>query len=93
MGVYNCVASIKNGSVDEITLVSSGRGYTNTDHNCEWVCHSIFNNGAKILFSFKINLTIFSSITTITVDDNVPHAVGYTVPFFKQVDLGIQSFF
>ena len=81
------VASIKNGSVDEITLVSSGRGYTSTP--------TITVSGSataslvmvpKYYSVLKSTLPSSGGITTITVDDNVPYAVGagITVPFFKQ---------
>ena len=81
------VASIKNGSVDEITLVSSGRGYTSTP--------SITVSGSataslvmvpKYYSILKSTLPSSAGITTVTVDDNVPYAVGagMTVPFFKQ---------
>ena len=81
------VASIKNGSVDEITLVSSGRGYTSTP--------TITVSGSataslvmvpKYYSVLKSTLPSSAGITTITVDDNVPYAVGagVTVPFFKQ---------
>ena len=81
------VASIKNGSVDEITLVSSGRGYTSTP--------TITVSGSataslvmvpKYYSVLKSTLPSSAGITTITVDDNVPYAVGagITVPFFKQ---------
>ena len=81
------VASIKNGSVDEISLVSSGRGYTTTP--------SITVSGSatasvemipKYYSVLKSTLPSSAGITTVTVDDNVPYAVGagITVPFFKQ---------
>ena len=81
------VASIKNGSVDEITLVSSGRGYTTTP--------SITVSGSatasvemipKYYSILKSTPLSSAGITTITVDDNVPYAVGagVTVPFYKQ---------
>ena len=81
------VASIKNGSVDEITLVSSGRGYTTTP--------TITVSGSataslvmvpKYYSVLKSTLPSSAGITTVTVDDNVPYAVGagITVPFFKQ---------
>ena len=80
------VASIKNGSVDEITLVSSGRGYTSTP------TISVTGSATASLvmmpkyYSILKSTPITSGITTITVDDNVPYAVGagVTVPFYKQ---------
>ena len=80
------VASIKNGSVDEITLVSSGRGYTSTP------TISVSGSATASLvmvpkyYSILKSTPISSGISTITVDDNVPYAVGVgtTVPFYKQ---------
>ena len=80
------VASIKNGSVDEITLVSSGRGYTSTPTIT--ITGSATASVVMIpkYYSILKSTPISSGITTITVDDNVPYAVGVgvTVPFFKQ---------
>jgi len=80
------VASIRNGSVDEITLVSSGRGYTSTP--------TITVDGSATAslvmvpkyYSVLKSTPLSVGISTITVDDNVPYAVGtgVTVPFFKQ---------
>ena len=80
------VASIKNGSVDEITLVSSGRGYTSTPTIT--ITGSATASVVMIpkYYSILKSTPISSGITTITVDDNVPYAVGagVTVPFYKQ---------
>ena len=79
-------ASIKNGSVDEITIISTGRGYTSTP--------SITVTGSATAslimvdkyYSIKSSTPVSSGICTITVNDNVPYAVGagLTVPFHKQ---------
>ena len=80
------VASIKNGSVDEITLVSSGRGYTSTPT----IAVSGSATASLVMvpkyYSILKSTPISSGISTITVDDNVPYAVGVgtTVPFYKQ---------
>jgi len=80
------VASIKDGSVDEITVVSNGRGYTGTPS-----INITGNATASITmtdkyYSIKSSTPLSSGICTITVNDNVPYAVGagLTVPFHKQ---------
>jgi len=84
------VAIIKDGRVDEIELVSSGRGYVSTPS-------VTFSGGggssaaASVVmkpkyYAIRKSTPVSSGITTITVNDNVPYAVGVgsTVPFFKQ---------
>ena len=81
------VASIKNGSVDEITLVSSGRGYTSTPTiTVTGSATASVEMTPKYYSVLKSTLPSSAGITTVTVDDNVPYAVGagITVPFFKQ---------
>jgi|TARA_B100002051_G_scaffold126224_1_gene120121 hypothetical protein len=80
------VASIKNGSVDEITLVSSGRGYTSTPTITITGSATASVEMIPKYYSILKSTPISSGITTITVDDNVPYAVGagVTVPFYKQ---------
>ena len=80
------VASIKNGSVDEITLVSSGRGYTSTPTITVTGSATASVEMIPKYYSILKSTPISSGITTITVDDNVPYAVGagVTVPFYKQ---------
>ena len=80
------VASIKNGSVDEINIVSNGRGYVNAP-----TINIAGNATASITmtdkyYSIKSTTPISSGICTITVNDNLPYAVGVgsTVPFYKQ---------
>ena len=80
------VASIKDGSVDEITVVSNGRGYTGTP-----LINIAGNATASLImvdkyYSIKSSTPVSSGICTITVNDNVPYAVGVglTVPFHKQ---------
>ena len=80
------VASIKDGSVDEITVVSNGRGYTGTP-----LINIAGNATASLImvdkyYSIKSSTPVSSGICTITVNDNVPYAVGagLTVPFHKQ---------
>lgn len=86
------VAEIKNGTVIAIEIVSSGRGYETTPT----VTISAPNVGintatatASLLPTYYViqsSTPISSGISTITVTDNVPYAVGVgsTVPFFKQ---------
>ena len=86
------VAEVTNGSVTNIQIVSSGRGYTtaptitisgpNVGINTSTATLSILPTYYSILSSTPIS----SGICTITVNDNVPYAVGVgsTVPFFKQ---------
>ena len=80
------VATIKNGSVTEITLVSSGRGYTSTPTITITGSATATLEMTPKYYSILKSTPISSGITTITVDDNVPYAVGVgvTVPFFKQ---------
>ena len=84
------VAVLKDGKVDSIDLVSSGRGYESTP--------SITISGgggsgatASLVmkdkyYSIRKSTPLSSGITTITVDDNVPYVVGVgtTVPIHKQ---------
>jgi len=80
------VATIKDGSIDEITLVSSGRGYTSTPNV------TVTGNGTASVvmkdkyYSITKSTPVSAGISTITVNDNVPYAVGVgsTVPFYKQ---------
>ena len=86
------VAEVSNGSVTDIEIISSGRGYTtvptitiagpNVGINTATATLSILPTYYSILSSTPIS----SGICTITVNDNVPYAVGVgsTVPFFKQ---------
>lgn len=84
------VAVLKDGKVDSIDLVSSGRGYESTP--------SITISGgggsgatASLVmrdkyYAVRKSTPLSSGITTITVDDNVPYVVGVgtTVPIHKQ---------
>ena len=86
------VAEISNGSVTNITVVSSGRGYTTTP-TVTISSPNVGVNTATATVTLKptyysiVSATNPSAgITTITLSDNVPYAVGVgtTVPFFKQ---------
>jgi len=86
------VAEVTNGTVTNIEMVSNGRGYTTTPT----VTFSAPNAGintatgtANILPTYYIvqsSTPVVSGITTVTLTENVPYAVGVgsTVPFFKQ---------
>ena len=88
----NAIARISNGSVSEIVIVSSGRGYENAPTVTIDPPISGINTATAIATLSPTYYTILSStipsngISTITVSDNVPYAVGVgsTVPFFKQ---------
>lgn len=87
------VASIRNGSITEIELVSSGRGYTslprvtisppNVGLNTAVASLEIFPTYHSIQRSTPISS---SGICTITLNDNIPYAVGVgtNVYFYKQ---------
>jgi hypothetical protein len=80
------VASISGGSVDEITIVSGGRGYTSTPTITVTGSATASLQMKPKLYNIKSSTPLSAGITTITVDDNVPYAVGVgtTVPFHKQ---------
>tara|TARA_B100000287_G_scaffold188723_1_gene178387 strand:+ start:200 stop:2044 length:1845 start_codon:yes stop_codon:yes gene_type:complete len=80
------VATIKNGAVDEIELVSSGRGYTSTPSVTVSGSATASATMVKKYYSIKESTPISSGISTITLNDEVPYAVGVgsTVPFHRQ---------
>jgi len=86
------VASVKNGKVDEIEIVSSGRGYTTLPSITIASPDVGINTATATLellptyYSIIKSTPISNGISTITVNDNVPYAVGVgtTVPFFRQ---------
>jgi hypothetical protein len=87
------VAEVKNGSVINVEMVSSGRGYDDIPPS---VSFSMPNSGinsatgtAQLIPNYYIiekSTPVSAGICTITLTDNVPYAVGVgtTVPFFKQ---------
>ena len=89
----SAVANISNGSVIGFEMVSNGRGYSSTPPT---VTISAPNSGintatataALVPTYYAINSStpISSGICTITVNENLPYAlgVGTAVPFFKQ---------
>ena len=84
------VAILKDGKIDSIDIVSAGRGYESTPSI------TISGGGGSsaaasltmkpIYYSIVKSTPLSSGISTITVNDNVPYAVGVgtTVPVFKQ---------
>lgn len=86
------VAEVKNGSITSIEVISSGRGYTTTPTITISSPDVGINTAIATLISIPTYYSIVSStpvssgICTITMNDNVPYAVGVgsTVPFFKQ---------
>jgi len=86
------VAQVVNGSIVSIDIVSNGRGYT-TIPNITVSSPNVGINTAiltaKLLptyYTIKNSTPIVSGICTVTLNDNLPYAVGVgtTVPFFKQ---------
>lgn len=84
------VATVTNGSISEINIISSGRGYTTTPNI------TITGGGGTGLalsletrpkyYSIQSATSPSAGISTITITENLPYAVGVgtTVPFFKQ---------
>jgi hypothetical protein len=86
------VAEIRNGSVIGIEIVSSGRGYTSLPTITISGPDVGINTATATLellptyYSITQATPISAGISTITVSENVPYAVGVgsTVPFYKQ---------
>jgi hypothetical protein len=86
------VAEVTNGSVTSITMVSSGRGYTTTPTVSISGPNVGINTATATASIYPTYYSIVSAtspsggISTITVSENVPYAVGVgsTIPFFKQ---------
>jgi len=84
--------TLLNGSVNEIEILSSGRGYTSTPTLTFSAPDVGINTATATIellptyYSVKSSTPISSGICTITVNENLPYAVGVgtTVPFFKQ---------
>ena len=86
------VAEVNNGSVSAIEIVSNGRGYDTTptvtisgpDVGINTAIISL--ELTPTYYSILNSTPVSSGICTITINDNVPHAVGVgsTVSFFKQ---------
>ena len=84
------VAQISNGKISTIDIVSNGRGYTSTPSIT--ITGGGGSSGAasavmvENYYSVKSATPLSSGISTITISENVPYAVGVgsTVPFYKQ---------
>jgi len=85
-------AEIRNGSVVNIELISSGRGYVTPPTITISPPDVGVNNASASLETLPTYYAVLSStpisagISTITVNENVPYAVGAgsSIPFFKQ---------
>ena len=88
----SAVAELTNGSVSNVEMVSNGRGYTSTPtvtFSAPDVGINTATGTAELLptyYSITRSTPISAGICTITLNENVPYAVGVgtTVPFFKQ---------
>ena len=87
------VAEVVNGSVVNVEIVSSGRGYGSTPPTVSFSMPSVGINSATgtvnlipTYYVIERSTPVSAGICTITLTDNVPYAVGVgtTVPFFKQ---------
>ena len=86
------VAELVGGSVFNVEMVSNGRGYTSTPtvtFSAPDVGINTATGTAELLptyYSITRSTPISAGICTITLNENVPYAVGVgtTVPFFKQ---------
>ena len=84
------VAVLKDGEIDTIDLVSSGRGYESTPTITISGGGGAGATASLVMrdkyYSILKSTPLSSGISTITVDDNVPYAVGVgtTVPIFKR---------
>ena len=86
------VGEVTNGSVTSVEMVSNGRGYTGIPTLTFSSPNSGINtatgtaNLIPTYYSILRSTPISGGICTITVNDNLPYAIGLgsTVPFFKQ---------
>ncbi len=86
------VPEISNGSVSNVEMVSNGRGYTSVPivtFSAPDVGINTATGTAELIptyYSIVSSTPISAGICTITLNENVPYAVGVgtTVPFFKQ---------
>jgi len=86
------VATIIGDHLDEVQIVSNGRGYTSTPTITFSSPDVGINTATAILellpsyYSIKNTTPISSGICTVTINENLPYSVGVgsTVPFFRQ---------
>ena len=86
------VATIIGDHVDEVTIVSTGRGYTSTPNITFSTPDVGINTATAILdllpsyYSIKNTTPVSSGICTVTINENLPYSVGVgtTVPFHRQ---------
>jgi len=86
------IANVKDGSINEISVISSGRGYRTLPKVTISTPNVGINTATATVelvptyYSILSSTPISSGICTITVNDNVPYAVGLSteVYFYKQ---------
>ena len=87
------VGEVQNGSVVNVEIVSSGRGYSSSQPTVTFGSPNSGINTATgtanmvpTYYVIQRSTPISSGICTVTLTDNVPYAVGLgtSVPFFKQ---------
>ena len=87
------IPTIVNGSVSEIEILSSGRGYISATPQLTFSTPDVGINTATAIiellpsyYTIKSSTPISAGISTITLNENVPYVVGVgsTVPFYKQ---------
>ena len=86
------VATLLGTKVDEVELISNGRGYTSTPTITFSAPDVGINTATATIellptyYSVKESTPVSSGICTITVNENIPYAVGVgsTVPFYRQ---------
>ena len=87
------VAEVVNGSVVNVEMVSSGRGYGSVPPTVSFSMPNVGVNSATgtanlipTYYTIQSSTPVSAGICTITLTDNIPYSVGVgsTVPFFKQ---------
>ncbi len=86
------IPSIIGSKVDEVEIISNGRGYTSTPTVTFSAPDVGINTAtaeielAPTFYSVKESTPVSAGICTITINENVPYAVGSatTVPFYRQ---------
>jgi len=80
------VANITDGSVTSIDMVSNGRGYTSIPSVAITGSATGTATSLPTYYVVSSSTPVVGGITTVTVTENIPYAVGVgsTVPFFRQ---------